>query len=54
MMLYRVYITALQCGCETVEAGSEEEAKREIEELFKQHRISWHEEEITDMSLEVV
>ncbi len=53
-MLYRVYITALQYGCETVEAESEDEAKQEIEELFKQHRISWYDEEITDISPEVV
>ena len=53
-MQYRVYITALQYGSEIVEAESEDEAKREIEKLFKQHRISWHDEEITDVSLEVV
>ena len=39
-MQYRVYITALQYGCEVVEAESEDEAKQEIEKLFKQHRIS--------------
>ena len=53
-MQYRVYITALQYGSETVEAESEDEAKREIEKLFNQHRISWHDEEITDISLEGV
>ena len=51
-MQYRVYITALQYGCETVEAESEDEAKQEIEKLFQQHRISWHEEELTDITLE--
>jgi len=53
-MQYLVYITVLQYGCETVEAESEGEARQEIEKLFKQHRISWHDEEITDVSLEVV
>ena len=53
-MQYRVYITALQYGSEIVEAESEDEAKQEIEKLFKQHRISWHEEEITDTSFEEV
>lgn len=53
-MQYRVYITALQYGSEIVEAESEDEAKREIEKLFKQHRISWHDEEITDISTEAV
>ena len=50
-MLYRVYITALQYGRETVEAENEDKAKQEIEKLFKQHRISWHDEEIADISL---
>jgi len=53
-MQYRVYITALRYGCETVEAQSEDEARQEIEKLFKQHRISWHDEEITDISPEEV
>lgn len=53
-MQYQVYITACQYGCETVEAESEDEAKQEIEKLFKQNRISWHDKEITDISLEVV
>ena len=53
-MQYRVYITALQYGCEIVEARSKEEAKQEIEKLFKQNRISWHDEESTDISLEEV
>ena len=53
-MQYHVYITALQYGCETVEAESEDEARQEIEKLFNQHRISWHEEEITDITLEEV
>ena len=53
-MQYRVYITVLQYGCETVEAESEGEARQEIEKLFKQHRISWHDEEITDVSPEEV
>ena len=53
-MQYRVYITALQYGCEIVEAESEDEAKQEVEKLFKQHRISWHDEEITDISPEEV
>ena len=51
-MQFSVYITARQYGSEIVEAESEDEAKQEIEKLFKQHRISWHEEEITDISLE--
>ena len=53
-MQYRVYITALQYGSEIVEAESEEEARQEIEKLFKQHRISWHDIEITDISPEEV
>ena len=57
-MQYRVYITALRYGCETIEAKSEDEARQEaeklIEKLFKQHRISWHDEEITDISPEEV
>lgn len=53
-MQYRVYITAPQYGSEIVEAESEDEAKQEIEKLFKQHRISWHDEEITDISLEEI
>ena len=53
-MQYRVYITALQYGSEIVEAESEDEAKQEIEKLFKQHRISWYDEEITDISQEEV
>lgn len=51
-MQYRVYITALRYGCETIEAESEDEARQEMEKLFKQNRISWHDEEITDISLE--
>ena len=53
-MQYRIYITALQYGCETVEAESEEEAKQEVEKLFQQHRISWHDEELTDLTVEEV
>ena len=53
-MQYRVYITALQYGCEIVEAESEDEARQEAEKLFKQHRIFWHDEEITDISPEEV
>ena len=53
-MQYRVYITALQYGSEIVEAESEDETKQEIEKLFKQHRLSWHDEEITDISTEEV
>ena len=53
-MQYCVYITALQYGCVHVEVGSEEEAKQESEKLFSQHRISWHDEEITDISPEEV
>ena len=53
-MQYRIYITALQYGSEIVEAESADEAKQEIEKLFKQHRISWHDEEITDISTEEV
>lgn len=53
-MQYRVYITALEYGCEIIEAKSEDEARQEAEKLFNQHRISWHSEEITDISLENV
>ena len=53
-MQYRVYITALQYGSEIVEAESEDEAKQEIEKLFNQSRISWHDREITDISTEEV
>ena len=54
IMQYRIYITALQYGCETVEAENEEEAKQEVEKLFQQHRISWHDEELTDLTLDEV
>ena len=53
-MQYRVHITALQYGCETVEAESEDDAKQEAEKLFKLDRISWHDQEITDISAEEV
>ena len=53
-MQYRVYITALQYGSEIVEAESKDEARQEIEKLFSQNRISWHDGEITDISLEEV
>ena len=53
-MQYRVYITALRYGCETIEAKSEDEARQEAEKLFRQRRISWHDEEITDISIEEV
>lgn len=53
-MQYRVYITALQYGSEIVEAESEDAAKQEVEKLFNQHRISWHDGEITDMTFEKV
>ena len=53
-MQYRTYITALQYGSEIVEAGSEDEAKQEIEKLFSQNRICWHDGEIAGISLEEV
>ena len=53
-MQYHIYITALRYGSEIVEAESEGEARQEIEKLFKQDRISWHDEEITDISLDEV
>lgn len=53
-MQFCVYITALQYGCVHVEADSEDEARQEVERLFKQHSISWHDEEITDISPEEV
>ena len=53
-MQYRVYITALQYGSEIVEAEREDKAKQGIEKLFNQNRISWHDEEITDISMEEV
>lgn len=53
-MQYCVYVTALQYGCVHVEAESEREAKQEAEVLFSQHRISWHDEEITDICIEEV
>lgn len=53
-MQYCVYITALQYGCVHVEAESEDEAKAEVKKLYNQHQISWHDDEITDMSLEEV
>ena len=53
-MQYCVYITARQYGCVHVEAENEREAKQEAETLFSQHRISWHEEEITDFYTEEV
>ena len=43
-MQYRVYITALQYGCEIIEAKSED--------ATNQHRISWHDGEITHMKFE--
>lgn len=45
-MQYRVYITALRYGCEIIEAKSED--------ATNQHRISWHDGEITDMTFEKV
>lgn len=53
-MQYRVYITALQYGSEIVEDESEDEARQEVETLFNQHHISWHDGEITDMTFEKV
>lgn len=53
-MQYCVYITALQYGCVHVETGNEDEAKKEAEKLFNRHQISWHDEEITDISSEKV
>lgn len=53
-MQFCVYVTALQYGCVHVEAESEDEAKNEVEKLFDQHRISWHDGEITDLSPEEV
>lgn len=53
-MRYSVYIRALKCGCEIVEAENEDEARQEAETLFSQHRISWHEEEIINMTIETV
>ena len=54
MMQFCVYITALQYGCVHVEAGSEDEAKKEAENLYNQHRVSWHDDEIIDLSVEEV
>ena len=53
-MQYRVYITSQESGCETIEAESEDEARQEAEKLFHQRRISWQDEEITDISIEEV
>ena len=53
-MTYCVYITALQYGCEHVDAENEEDAKKEVEKLYDQNRISWHDGEITDVSVEDV
>ena len=54
MMQYCVYITALQYGCVHVEAANEDEAKEEARKLYHQHKVSWHDEEITDISTEEV
>ena len=53
-MQYCVHITALQYGCVHVEAENEDEYKKEAEKQFNQHQISWHDEEITDISSEEV
>ena len=53
-MQFCVYVSAQQYGCVHVEAESEEDAEREAEKLCSRHQISWHEEEITDMSVEEV
>lgn len=53
-MQYSVYITALNYGYEIVEAESEDAAKQEVEKLFNQCRIAWHDGEITDITFEQV
>ncbi len=53
-MRYIVYMTALKCGYEIVETENKDEARQEAETLFSQHRISWHEEEIINMTIETV
>lgn len=53
-MQFCVYVTALQYGCAHVEAESEDDAKKEAERLYQQHRISWHDDEITDLLTEEV
>lgn len=53
-MQFSVYVTAKQYAYVHVEAEDADAAKQEIEKLFNQHRISWHDEEITDMIFEKV
>lgn len=53
-MQFSVYVNAKQHAYVHVEAEDTDAAKQEVERLFIQHRISWHDEEITDMSPEQV
>ena len=53
-MQFCIYITARQYGCVHIEAENEREAKQEAEMLFSQHRVSWQEEEITDLYTEEI
>lgn len=51
-MKYQVWISNIQYGAAFVEADSPEEAKDKAEELYNKRSIDWHEEEISDMTVE--
>lgn len=53
-MNFCVYVTALQEGFVHIEADSKDDVRQKVELLFQQHNISWHNEEITDISTEEV
>lgn len=46
--IYEIYVTKCMYGTATVEAGSEEEAESKLDNA----EISWHDEEITDITVE--
>ena len=53
-MQFCVHVTAVQEGFVHVEADSEDQVRQEVELLFQQHNISWHNEEITEIATEEV
>ena len=53
-MQFYVHVVAVQEGFVHVEADSEDQVRQEVELLFQQHNISWHSEEITNMTTEGV
>lgn len=51
-MKYQVWISNLQYGIAHVEEDNPEKAKVKAEELYSSRSIDWHEEEISDMTVE--